>query len=277
MDYLAGIEQTVATALAEDIGDGDITALLIAGEKQATAKVIARGSAIVCGRPWADEVMRQVNPAIHAEWMLAEGDAVNPGDLLFRLSGPARSMLTAERTALNFLQTLSGTATRTRAYVDLVRDTGVTLLDTRKTLPGLRLAQKYAVKTGGAENHRVGLFDAFLIKENHIKAAGSITDAISKARRIRPGSRIEVEVETRRELQEAIDAGPDWIMLDNFSLENILAAVELRGDADIKLEASGDIATAEALKKVADTGVDFISMGALTKHCKAIDLSMRME
>ena len=277
MDYLAGIEQTVATALAEDIGDGDITALLISGEKQATAKVIAQSGAIVCGRPWVDEVMRQVNPAIHAEWMVAEGDAVNPGDLLFRLSGPARSILTAERTALNFLQTLSGTATRTRTYVDLVRDTGVTLLDTRKTLPGLRLAQKYAVKTGGAENHRIGLFDAFLIKENHIKAAGSITDAISKARRVRPGSRIEVEVETRRELQEAIDAGPDWILLDNFSLENILAAVELCGGSDTKLEASGNIATAEDLKKVADTGVDFISMGALTKHCEAIDLSMQME
>ena len=277
MDYFEGINETVRRALTEDIGDGDITASLIPPEKWARATVITREAAVVCGRPWVDEVIRQVGPAMQIEWYVDDGSLAQPDDRLFTLEGPARSLLTAERTALNFLQLLSGTATRTRHYVDQVADTGVTLLDTRKTIPGLRLAQKYAVKTGGAENHRIGLFDAFLIKENHIEAAGSIAGAIHHARELRPSSRLEIEVESLDELREAMAQGPDWIMLDNFTLDDMREAVTLASGTGIRLEASGGIESDTALHDIASTGVDYISLGALTKHCRAIDLSMRLE
>jgi len=277
VDYFADLETTVANALSEDVGDGDITAQLVVAETQATGRVISRQTAIICGRPWVDEVARQVDPGIEIDWLVTEGHQARPNDILFRISGTARSLLTAERTMLNFLQTLSGTATRTRQYVDLIRDHPATLLDTRKTIPGLRLAQKYAVKTGGAENHRIGLFDAFLIKENHIQAAGSITAAVSAAREISAGARIEVEVENETELTEAIKAAPDWIMLDNFTTVQMARAVgQVRGSG-IRLEASGGIENDEELIRIAATGVDYISLGTITKHCEAVDLSMRFE
>jgi nicotinate-nucleotide pyrophosphorylase (carboxylating) len=277
MDYFTNLKETVAAAIKEDLGDGDITASLIDARKSATATVITRQSAIVCGKPWVDEVMHQIDPRIEINWLVDDGDQVAPNDTLFTITGTARSLLTAERTALNFLQSLSGTATRTREYVEAVCDTGVILLDTRKTIPGLRLAQKYAVKTGGADNHRIGLFDAFLIKENHIEASGSITEAIFNARQIKSGVRVEVEVETPEQLDEAIAARPDWIMLDNFTLDEMRQAVQTSADSGIKLEASGGIESFDDLKKIAATGVDYISIGALTKHCEAIDLSMRLE
>jgi len=277
LDYFSDLTQTVAAALAEDVGDGDLTAGLIDADKDASARVISRQAAVICGRPWVDEVLRQVDRSASIEWLVEEGEQVDANTLLFTLSGPARSLLTAERTMLNFLQVLSGTATRTRHYMALIADTKARLLDTRKTIPGLRLAQKYAVKTGGGENHRIGLFDAFLIKENHIQAAGSISAAISRAREIRAGVRIEVEVENQAELEEAIAAAPDWIMLDNFSPKDMAMAVELCRGTGIKLEASGGIENAEELKAIAATGVDYISLGTLTKHCEAVDLSMRFE
>ena len=251
MDYFSELEVTVARALAEDIGTGDITASLVNEDNQARATVITREKAIICGRPWVNEVLRQVDENIQINWQVNEGAETAAGSVLFSLAGKARSLLTAERTALNFLQLLSGTATRTKHFVDLISQTNATLLDTRKTIPGLRLAQKYAVKTGGAENHRIGLFDAFLIKENHIEASGSI--------------------------RQAIDARPDWIMLDNFSLEDMVTAVATTSGSGIKLEASGGIDNEEELIKIATTGVDYISVGALTKHNEAIDLSMRLE
>ena len=232
---------------------------------------------MVCGRPWVDEVLSQVDATITSKWHTKEGDQVQAGALLLELSGMARSLLTAERTALNFLQLLCGTATRTNAYVQIVKGTRATLLDTRKTIPGLRLAQKYAVKTGGAGNHRIGLFDAFLIKENHIAAAGSIAAAIKSARRLRGDLRVEVEVEGLEQMREAIIAKPDWIMLDNFALVDMRKAVDMASNTGIKLEASGGIETSAELKKIAFTGVDYISIGALTKHNEAIDLSMRLQ
>jgi nicotinate-nucleotide pyrophosphorylase (carboxylating) len=277
MDYFSTISETVATALAEDVGEGDLTALLVKGEITGQASVITRETAIVCGRPWVDEVMRQVDPAIEITWQVTEGERVHPDQTIFTLAGPARSLLTAERTALNFLQTLSGTATRTRHYVDVIAGTGATLLDTRKTLPGLRLAQKYAVKTGGAENHRIGLYDAFLVKENHIEAAGSISNALTRARQLNSDVRLEVEVENLAQLSEAIESGPDWVMLDNFSIEDLKLAVERSQVSGIKLEASGGIEDEDDLLRIAQTGVDYISLGTLTKHCEAIDLSMRLE
>jgi len=277
MDYFAGLEETVARALAEDIGNGDLTAGLIDAGKTAAATVISRQAAIVCGRPWVDEVMRQVDAGIEIDWRVEDGEGVRPNDILLTLTGPARSLLTAERCALNFLQLLSGTATRTRHYADLVREMPVTLLDTRKTVPGLRLAQKYAVKVGGAENHRIGLFDAFLIKENHIEAAGSIAGAVLEARRTGPGIRVQVEVETPGQLDEALAARPDWIMLDNFTPGQMRAAVKEARGTGVRLEASGGIETPAALKAAASTGVDYISIGALTKHCEAVDLSMRLD
>lgn len=276
MDYFHELKQTVSRALDEDIRTGDVTASLVDPEKKAHAKIITRQPAVVCGRPWVDEVLRQVDATITVNWQVEDGDQVPADALLLELTGKARSLLTAERTALNFLQLLSGTATRTSTYVQMIDGTGATLLDTRKTIPGLRLAQKYAVKIGGAENHRIGLFDAFLIKENHIEAAGSITAAIETARKLHADLRVEVEVESLEQLSEAMMANPDWIMLDNFTLEDMRRAVEMASDTGIKLEASGGIETSDELKKIASTGVDYISIGALTKHNEAIDLSMRL-
>ena len=277
MDYFHELTQTVNRALDEDIRTGDITASLIDPEKKAHARIVTRQPAVVCGRPWVDEVLRQVDATITPQWHIKDGDQVQAGALLLELTGKAKSLLTAERTALNFLQLLSGTATRTNTYVQMIEGTGATLLDTRKTIPGLRLAQKYAVKTGGAENHRIGLFDAFLIKENHIEAAGSITAAIETARQLQGDLRVEVEVESLEQLGEAIMATPDWIMLDNFTLGDMRKAVDIASNTGIKLEASGGIETSAELKKIASTGVDYISIGALTKHNEAIDLSMRLE
>lgn len=277
MDYFHELTQTVNRALDEDIRTGDVTASLIDPEKWAHARIITRQPAVVCGRPWVDEVLRQVDATITPQWHIKDGDQVQAGALLLELTGKARSLLTAERTALNFLQLLSGTATRTNTYVQMIEGTGATLLDTRKTIPGLRLAQKYAVKTGGAENHRIGLFDAFLIKENHIEAAGSITAAIETARQLQGDLRVEVEVESLEQLGEAVMATPDWIMLDNFTLGDMRKAVDIASNTGIKLEASGGIETSTELKKIASTGVDYISIGALTKHNEAIDLSMRLQ
>ncbi len=273
-ELIATIQDNVRSALAEDIGSGDITAALIPETQMARARVISRENAVICGRPWVDEVMRQVDERIHIEWQIEEGEAVAADKQLFSLEGPARSLLTAERAALNFLQLLSGTATICRQYADRVADTEVKLLDTRKTIPGLRLAQKYAVPFGGCFNHRIGLYDAFLIKENHIAACGGIAAAVATAKQQAPGKTVEIEVESQVELVEALEAGADIIMLDNFSLEELGNAVAFtRGRA--KLEASGNV-TDETLVAIAQTGVDFISIGALTKHCRAIDLSMRI-
>jgi nicotinate-nucleotide pyrophosphorylase (carboxylating) len=273
INYLAHLEESVRTALAEDIGTGDITARLVPENQQAMATVITREPAIVCGRPWFDEVFRQVDPQVCITWKKNEGDLVAPMDSLLEISGNARSILTAERTALNFLQTLMGTATIAHHYASLLKGMGTNILDTRKTIPGLRLAQKYAVKIGGAENHRIGLYDAFLIKENHIIACGSIQAATHQAREIAPQALLEIEVETLEELQAAIEAGVDRVMLDNFSEEQIQKAIELK-PAGIQYEISGNI-TAEGLAGGITNGIDFVSSGALTKNVQAIDLSMR--
>lgn len=267
------IIENVRSALAEDIGTGDITARLIPAHQQGTAHIITREPAVICGRPWVDEVMRQVDPHINIQWLAREGDKVEANTRLFTLKGAARSLLTAERAALNFLQCLSGTATTCRHYADLVSNTGVRLLDTRKTLPGLRTAQKYAVTVGGCHNHRIGLYDAFLIKENHIAACGGITTAVQQARQQAPGKPVEVEVETLGELEEALQAQADVIMLDDFTLADMAAAVKKTAGKAL-LEASGGVNESN-LRALAETGVDFISIGALTKHCQAIDLSMR--
>ena len=268
------IEENVRTALKEDVGNGDITAELIPAQDQAQARVISRQTAVVCGRAWVDEVFRQVDPKVQIEWLVDDGDKVERDQVLFRLQGSARSLLTGERAALNFLQTLSGTATISHEYAQRVAGTPVRLLDTRKTIPGLRLAQKYAVSCGGCFNHRIGLYDAFLIKENHIMACGGIEQAIETARRNHPGKPVEIEVETEEQLERALVAGADIVMLDNFSPERMIAAVkQTAGRA--KLEASGNI-TDETLLDYANTGVDYISIGALTKHCQAVDLSMRI-
>jgi nicotinate-nucleotide pyrophosphorylase (carboxylating) len=264
---------TVERALAEDIGSGDITAQLIPVNQLANAKVITRERAIVSGQAWVDEVFHQVDPNVVIDWKTSDGEQVVPNQVLFELSGPARSLLTGERAALNFLQLLSGTATICRRYADIVKDTNVKLLDTRKTIPGLRNAQKYAVTQGGCFNHRLGLYDAFLIKENHIAACGGINQAITTAKLQSPGKLVEVEVESIKELEQALDAGADVVMLDNFSEELMKKAVVMN-NGKAKLEASGGIST-ETLLMVAKTEVDYISIGALTKDCKAIDLSMR--
>jgi nicotinate-nucleotide pyrophosphorylase (carboxylating) len=265
----------VRAALAEDVGSGDITAALIAPDSQATARVITREDGVLCGRPWVDAVFAELNPAVAIEWQARDGEPLTAGDSLFTLRGPARSLLTGERAALNFLQLLSGTATTCRRYADLVAGTGVKLLDTRKTIPGLRIAQKYAVTCGGCHNHRMGLFDAFLIKENHINACGGIAAAVKTAREHAPGMPVEVEVETLEELQQALAAACDRVMLDNFSLEQMATAVDLAGGR-VELEASGNV-TEATLRSIAGTGVDYISIGALTKDCKALDLSMRLQ
>ena len=266
---------TVALALAEDVGGGDLTAALIPEDARAEATVISRERAVLCGAAWFDAVFRQLDPRIHIEWGAADGDRVEPNQWLCTLRGPARAMLTGERTALNFLQALSGTATLARRYADLVAGTGATILDTRKTLPGLRLAQKYAVRCGGCQNHRIGLFDAVLIKENHIMAAGSIRNAIATARRLHPGVTVEVEVESLAELEEALASRPDIVMLDNFDLATMTEAVRLTAKR-VKLEASGNV-NFDTVRAIAETGVDYISIGGLTKDVRAVDLSMRFK
>jgi len=264
----------VRAALAEDVGSGDITAALIPAAAKASARVITREDGVLCGRAWVDRVFAELDPSITVDWTARDGDRIVAGQQLFTASGNARALLTGERSALNFLQLLSGTATSCQRYAALVAGTGVKLLDTRKTIPGLRIAQKYAVTCGGCHNHRIGLYDAFLIKENHIHAAGSIASAVQAARQYAPGKPVEVEVENLDELEQALAAGCDRAMLDNFSLGQMAEAVKVcAGRAE--LEASGNV-TEQTLRLIAETGVDFISIGALTKDCKALDLSMRL-
>lgn len=266
------IAATVAVALREDIGTGDITAQLIAEDTVATAHIISREPAVLCGVAWVNEVVRQVDPSIAIHWHVHDGDSVAMNQTLVTLHGSARHLLTAERCALNFLQTLSGTATLSRHYAAMVKHTKVRLLDTRKTIPGLRTAQKYAVAVGGCSNHRMGLYDAFLIKENHIRACGSITAAVARARELHADKPVEIEVENLVQLREAMAANAEIIMLDNFALNAMREAVIING-SKAKLEASGGV-NQNTLVAIAETGVDFISIGALTKDCKAIDLSM---
>ncbi len=268
------IRAVVKHALEEDIRDGDITAMLIPADNKAEASVITREQAVVCGQPWVDEVFRQLDSDVEIEWLVKDGDEVQPEQILFKLKGSARSLLTGERTALNFLQTLSGTATTSRQYSKLVVGTDIKILDTRKTIPGLRLAQKYAVKVGGCHNHRMGLYDAFLIKENHIAACGGIAAAVRKAREVAPDKLVEVEVENLDELKQALTAGADIVMLDNFSPKDIEAAVGICQN-QAKLEVSGNL-EADNITKKAITGIDYLSSGSLTKHCQAVDFSMRL-
>ncbi|MCX2522815.1 carboxylating nicotinate-nucleotide diphosphorylase [Larsenimonas rhizosphaerae] len=268
------IRATASRMITEDIGGGDITAQLIPAAQWARAQVISREDAILCGVPWVEEIYRRLDPSVVLHWACTDGDSIAADTPFLTLEGPARALMTGERAALNLLQTLSGTATRTRHYVDLVADTSVSILDTRKTLPGLRLAQKYAVTCGGGNNHRIGLYDAFLIKENHISACGGIEAAIREARDIARDLPVQVEVETLEELDQALEAGADIIMLDNFSLDDMTLAVT-RTAGRAQLEASGNVDDNTLLKIVA-TGVDRVSIGALTKHVQAIDLSMRV-
>ncbi|MFZ5722379.1 MAG: carboxylating nicotinate-nucleotide diphosphorylase [Pseudomonadota bacterium] len=265
----------VHAALAEDIGDGDLTAGLVPAAQWSSGRVITREDCVLAGGPWVDEVFRQLDRRVAVVWQAREGDRVRAGSVLFRLAGPARAILSGERAALNFLQTLSATATAARRHADRVAHTRVQLLDTRKTLPGLRIAQKYAVRIGGCHNHRLGLWDAFLIKENHIAACGSIAAAVAAARRNAPGRPVEVEVESLDELQAALAAGADIVMLDDFMPAEIRTAVAVNAGR-AKLEVSGGVNEA-TLVPLAETGVDYISIGALTKHVCAIDLSMRLD
>ncbi|MFM5115350.1 carboxylating nicotinate-nucleotide diphosphorylase [Aeromonas hydrophila] len=278
------IRRAVRAALLEDLGDAltpldqpdasaDITAQLIPADRLASARVITREAGVFCGQPWVDEVFVQLGGEVRVEWLVQDGEVLSPNQELFRLHGPARVLLTGERNALNFVQTLSGVATLTARYVAELADTDCRLLDTRKTLPGLRSAQKYAVTCGGGKNHRIGLFDAYLIKENHILACGGIAEAISEARRLNPGKPVEVEVESLIELEQALAAGADIVMLDNFDIPMMREAVALN-QGRAKLEVSGNV-TLDTLADYAATGVDFISVGALTKHVRALDLSMR--
>lgn len=270
----ADIERTVRWALEEDIGDGDITAELIPADKQATATIITREDAVLSGRPWVEEVFRQLDPRVQLAWHADDGDAVTADQVLVTLHGPARCLLTGERTALNFLQTLSGTATAAREYARLVAGSGVKILDTRKTIPGLRTAQKYAVRCGGCHNHRMGLYDAFLIKENHIAACGGIAQAIATARSNHPGKPVEVEVETLDELQQALEAQADIIMLDEFSAEDARTAMALVQGRS-KIEVSGSV-TQNTVPQILGIRPDYVSTGSLTKHLRAVDLSMRV-
>ncbi|PQP05642.1 nicotinate-nucleotide diphosphorylase (carboxylating) [Pseudomonas frederiksbergensis] len=273
-DLTAEIEANVRRALLEDIGSGDITAQLIPAERLAKATIITRDAAVISGTAWVDAVFRQLDPRVAVHWQVSDGERVKPNQVLFHLEGPARSLLTGERSALNFLQLLSGVATRAQYLADFVAETQVKLLDTRKTLPGLRLAQKYAVTCGGCHNHRIGLYDAFLIKENHIAACGGVPEAIAAAHKIAPGKPVEIEVENLAELKEALAAGADIIMLDELSLDDMREAVRLNA-GKAKLEASGGI-NESTLLPIAQTGVDYISIGAMTKDVKAVDLSMRL-
>ena len=275
-DLASAIESNVATALAEDIGSGDRTAQLIAATAGATASVICRSDAVICGAPWFDACFRKLDPKSEIDWLIREGDRIRAGQKLCAVRGAARALLTAERTALNFLQLLSAVATATRCYVDAVAGTKAKIVDTRKTLPGLRIAEKYAVRVGGGINHRGGLYDAMLIKENHILAAGSIAAALREAaRNAPPGVWIQIEVETLDQLREALAAGATMILLDNMPLEQIREAVTITAGR-AELEASGGI-TLENVRAIAQTGVDRISIGSLTKDIKAVDLSMRFE
>ena len=274
----ADLATQVEAALREDLGSGDVTAALVPAAQRVRGSVVAREEAVLCGRAWVDETFRQLEPRVQLTWLASDGERVAAGQAIFAIAGPARPVLSGERTALNFLQLLSGTATMTRRFVDAVAGTGCRILDTRKTVPGLRTAQKYAVRCGGAHNHRMGLYDQVLIKENHIAAARSLTGAIEAARRSAAGIGVEVEVETLGELQEALNARPDIIMLDDFTLEDMRAAVALNRAAGTaaKLEVSGSVSQ-EAVRAIAETGVDYISVGAITKHVRAIDLSMRLD
>jgi nicotinate-nucleotide pyrophosphorylase (carboxylating) len=267
------VAQTVTTALQEDVGSGDLTAQLIPADRTARASVITREDAVLCGTAWFEEVFRQIDARARVTWSARDGDGVRANQQLCTLEGAARSLLTGERTALNFLQMLSATATVTRKYVDAVAGTKCRILDTRKTIPGLRVAQKYAVRCGGGTNHRIGLFDAILVKENHIAAAGSIANAVAEARRLNSQVLLEIEVENLTQLREALEARVDRVLLDNFSLEQMREAVRLT-NRRTELEASGNMSLA-TLRSVAETGVDFISVGGLTKHVRAVDLSMR--
>ena len=267
------LSETVARALAEDVGSGDVTAALLPADARSRARVISREPAVICGRAWFDEVFRQLDRSVQVAWRVADGAAVAPGDTLCEITGPTRALLTGERTALNFLQTLSGTATAARRYAEAVAHTRARVLDTRKTLPGLRSAQKFATRCGGCLNHRMGLYDLVLIKENHILAAGSIAAALAAARRLFPALEVEVEVEDLPELDQALAAGADIVLLDNFDLAGLRAAVQ-RAAGSVRLEASGNV-DLENVSAFAETGVDYISVGSLTKHVRAVDLSMR--
>lgn len=270
----ATIHHSVALALQEDIHSGDITAELIPEGVVASATIRTREPMVLCGQAWVEESFHQLDPSISLEWSAEDGSEIPANQILVTIKGAARALLTAERTAMNFLQTLSATATVTRNHVRQIEGSGTEILDTRKTVPGLREAQKYAVTCGGGTNHRMGLYDAFLIKENHIAACGSIVAAVERARAVAPGRTVEVEVESLAELQQALNAGSDIIMLDNFSIEGMVEAVQLT-DGRAKLEVSGNVML-EQLPAIAATGVDYISVGALTKHVRAIDLSMRL-
>lgn len=269
------IAADVARALAEDLGSGDLTAALIPEAATGTATVICREAAVICGTAWFNTVFEQLDPTVQIEWTVQDGDRIPAEHILCRLTGSARALLSGERTALNFLQLLCGTASITRAYADAVAGTNTRILDTRKTLPGLRAAQKFATRCGGCVNHRMGLYDAILIKENHITAAGSLTAAVHASRKHQPDKAIEVEVENLAQLEEALNVGIDHLLLDNFSLPELTTAV-LRAAGRAQLEASGNVEIAD-LPAIAGTGVDFISIGALTKNVRAIDLSMRFE
>jgi nicotinate-nucleotide pyrophosphorylase (carboxylating) len=269
------VHRNVQAAIVEDVGAGDINAALISKEQIATAHLITRTAGVFCGQPWADETCQQIDTSITIEWLVHDGQSVTPGDALLVAHGPARSLLTCERIMLNFIQLLSGTATAARQYVEAISETSAKILDTRKTVPGLRIAQKYAVAVAGAKNHRMGLFDAYLIKENHIAAAGGITESVNAARRQNPHIKIEIEVETISQLLEAIEAGVDMALLDNFSMEELREAVTL-SDGNIPLEASGGI-TLENVVSIAQTGVNYISVGEITKNIKPMDLSLRFK
>lgn len=272
------VTRAVRQALAEDLGGGDLTAALVPEHGTSRARIVSREAVVLCGSAWVDEVFRQIDPAVEVEWHCRDGDRLAPARAVCEIAGPSRPILSGERTALNFLQLLSGTATSTRAYVDAVAGTGARVLDTRKTIPGLRLAQKYAVRCGGGSNHRIGLFDAVLIKENHIAAAGGIAAAVSVATARARGVLIEVEVETLSQLEEALTAGIDRVLLDNFGLEELGRAVEQRNASgrNVELEASGGI-TLDNIRQIALTGVDLISVGAITKDVDAADYSMRFD
>jgi nicotinate-nucleotide pyrophosphorylase (carboxylating) len=269
------LRQLVVFALREDIGEGDITAQLIPPDRSARARVITREDCTLAGRAWVEEVFRQIDPTLKLHWQYQDSERVAAGSVIFELEGNARSILTGERTALNFLQTLSGTATTAAHFAGLAAGTTVKILDTRKTIPGLRSAQKYAVLCGGCHNHRIGLYDAFLIKENHIAAAGGIDRAVAQAHQIKPGALVEVEVENLVELQQALESGADVIMLDEFSDEDTRVAIALaRGKAKIEISGSVD---SERLEQLAGLDVDYISSGSLTKHLRAVDLSLRID
>ncbi len=278
LDLPRDLADQVCAALEEDVGTGDVTARLVPEAQNARGHVLTRESAVLCGQAWVDETFRRLDESIRIDWHARDGDRLSANQMIFTITGRARPILTGERTALNFLQLLSATATQTRQFVDAVAGTGCTILDTRKTLPGLRSAQKYAVRCGGAQNYRIGLFDMVLIKENHIAASGSISGAIAAAKQAAPGLKIEVEVESLAELEQALAAAPDIVMLDNFdnaAMQQAVAFTRSRSRT-IKLEASGNVSL-DTVRAIAATGVDYISVGGLTKHVRAVDLSMRFE